>query len=196
MLLRLSKPSRNALQLLVERAGQTEPTYPELGATANELMPAGYRHDLYERPLGSGAEVFRRAESALRRWQAHIGAGVEVFPMDAPLAENESFLLVLRLGAVWTIAPCRIIYVTEGQNQFSFAYGTLPGHPEIGEAAFTVSSGERDATFRIRSFSRPADVISRIGAPISRRVQTAVPRRYLDALTRAATDNSAQPQAP
>jgi uncharacterized protein (UPF0548 family) len=187
MLLRLSRPSSVVLEKLVERARRTDLTYSEVGATAGESLPAGYRHDLYEKSLGNSPGAFERGVSALRRWQAHIGAGLEIVPPGAPVAENESVLLMLKVGGLWTAAPCRIVYVVDDQQQFGFAYGTLPGHPEIGEAAFSIRRGEAgDAVFRIRSFSRPADPLARIAAPISRRIQTAVTRRYLDALARAA----------
>src|SRR5437773_613471 len=109
MLLRLSRPSPAALEKLVERARRTQPTYPEVGATADKSLPAGYRHDLYERLLGTSEGAFERAVGALRRWQAHIGAGVEIVPPDAPVAEDESVLLMLKLGALWTAAPCRVV---------------------------------------------------------------------------------------
>jgi NAD(P)-dependent dehydrogenase (short-subunit alcohol dehydrogenase family) len=41
----------------------------------------------------------------------------------------------IRVNAV---APCRVVYVTEEARRFSFAYGTLPGHPEQGEVAFAM----------------------------------------------------------
>jgi len=186
MLLRLARPSPASLEELLERARRAQPTYTEVGATARDPFPAGYRHDRYERWLGTGATA-ERAVAALRHWDAHIGAGVEIVPPDAPVAEHQTVLLMLRLGPLWTAAPCRVVYVIDDPQQFGFAYGTLPGHPEIGEAAFTIDRAEAGETvFRIRSFSRPADPLARMAAPISRRIQTAVTRRYLDALARAA----------
>jgi uncharacterized protein (UPF0548 family) len=187
MLLRLSKPSPAALQRLLERANDAAPTYPEVGATISDVLPTGYRHDLYEVKLGVSEAAFGRAVDGLRRWQAHVGAGVNVVPRDAPVAAKNTVLLTLKVGGLWTVAPCRIVYVIDEEAQFGFAYGTLPGHPEIGEAAFTVSRDDSgEALFRIRSFSRPADPLARAAAPFSRRVQRTVTQRYLDALTRAA----------
>ncbi len=183
MLLRLSRPSPEALQRLLERARRTGPTYSEVGATAGESLPHGYRHDVYERSLGADG-AFERAVSGLRKWEAHLGGGVDVVPPEAPLIANETVLLLLRLGGLWTAAPCRIVYVVEDDDRFGFAYGTLPGHPETGEAAFVVHRAEGgDVLFSIRSFSRPSDPLARLAAPIGRRIQTTVTRRYLDALT-------------
>jgi uncharacterized protein (UPF0548 family) len=36
-------------------------------------------------------------------------------------------------------APCRVIYTITEPRRKGFAYGTLPGHPESGEEAFTIS---------------------------------------------------------
>lgn len=188
MLLRPFKPSPAALQRLLEKAQDAEPTYPEVGATMREELPSGYRHDLYEAKLDGSDVVFERAVDGLRRWRAHLGAGVDVVPRDAPVAAKSSVLLMLRVGGLWAVAPCRIIYVIEEPDQFGLAYGTLPGHPEIGEAAFTVHRADAsEALFRIRSFSRPADPLARAAAPLSRRVQRTVTQRYLDALARAAS---------
>jgi uncharacterized protein (UPF0548 family) len=185
VLVRLSKPSPAALDTALERACSSEPTYREVGATASATLPAGYRHDLYEAPLGSGETTFGQAADALRSWRAHVGAGVDVVPAG-PVADGASVILMLRLAGFWTIAPCRILYVVDEESRAGFAYGTLPGHPEIGEAAFTVEREGGACLFRIRSFSRPASLIARAGAPVIRRIQREVNHGYLAALARAA----------
>jgi uncharacterized protein (UPF0548 family) len=170
---------------VLEHARTAAPTYPEVGATAAERLPPGYRHDHYERSLGRNDAAFAAAVDGLRTWRAHIGAGVDIVPVGAPIAEKENVLLLLKLAGLWTVAPCRIVYVVEERDRFGFAYWTLSGHPETGEAAFVVQRGGGGETvFRIRSFSRPADPIARIAAPISRRIQTSVTRKYLAALAR------------
>jgi uncharacterized protein (UPF0548 family) len=37
-----------------------------------------------------------------------------------------------------------VVYVIEASNTGGFAYGTLNGHPECGEARFEVSINDRD----------------------------------------------------
>jgi uncharacterized protein (UPF0548 family) len=39
-----------------------------------------------------------------------------------------------------------VIYVVDQADQFGFAYGTLPGHPEMGEVAFTVSQDSAEGS--------------------------------------------------
>ncbi len=150
-------------------------------------MPGGYRLDRYRRELGSGDRVFERAVDALRGWQAQIGAGVEIIPSGAGVAPGETVVFLIKTAGLWATAPCRVVYVAEEPDRFSFAYGTLPGHPEQGEAAMIV---ERDragrVVFQIVSFSRTVDLVARIGAPLTRLVQRRVTNRYVEAVAVAA----------
>jgi uncharacterized protein (UPF0548 family) len=108
-------------------------------------------------------------------------------PRDASVGENETVILLLRAAGLWATAPCRVIYVVDQADQFGFAYGTLPGHPETGEVAFTVSQDSAEGIdFRVTSFSRSVDPLARLAAPITRWVQKRVTRRYLTALMQAA----------
>jgi uncharacterized protein (UPF0548 family) len=151
-------------------------------------MPAGYRHDLSEIELGRGPDVFLAAVRALRGWQAQVGAGIEVVPPDAWVDDEETVLLLIRVGVFWATAPCRVVYITDEPDRFSFAYGTLPGHPEVGEVAFSVDRDSADSvSFRVTSFSRPADPLARLGAPFARRLQKRVTRDYLTALQAASS---------
>jgi uncharacterized protein (UPF0548 family) len=149
-------------------------------------MPEGYRHDLYQAAVGEGAGVFARAKAALLAWQAQLGAGVEVFPHGSQVEEGATVVLILRAG-LWAPAPCRVVYVIDEPDEAGFAYGTLPGHPERGEAAFTLLRGSDERVeFVVRSFSRRVDPLARLGAPLARLAQTRVTRRYLDAVAEAA----------
>ena len=96
-------------------------------------------------------------------------------------------MLLLHVGGFWSAAPCRVVYVVEEADHVGFGYGTLPGHPECGEAAFAVSRDAAGAVvFRVWSFSRTVDPLARLGSPIARRIQKRVTQRYLDALVDAA----------
>jgi uncharacterized protein (UPF0548 family) len=98
-------------------------------------------------------------------------------------------VLLLQAG-LWAPAPCRVVYVVDEPDRTGFAYGTLPGHPESGEAALTLVRGSDErVSFVVRSFSRRVDPLARLGAPLARLVQTRVTRRYIDALSEAARGN-------
>ena len=179
-MLRLRKPSDAELQRILDASAQATVAYPEAGATRNNELPVGYRIDHYEGRLDAGKHTFARAIAALESWQAQSGAGIRVFPAGARVEEGATVVFVLRAFGIWTVAPCRVVYVTREPDRFSFGYGTLPGHPECGEVAMTVT---REGAARIDSFSRTVDPLARAVSPVTRRLQKRVTNRYLDALT-------------
>ena len=83
-----------------------------------------------------------------------------------------------RFGPVELLAPCRVVAVVEG----GFTYGTLAGHPESGEESFVVHADGARTWLAIRSYSRLASVVARVGTPVSRRVQSRAVDRYAAAL--------------
>lgn len=179
----LRRPSPAAIDQLLAHARAADLTYAEVGATNGRDWPAGYRHDFDEGLLGTGADAFDRAVAALRHWKAHTGAGTEVCPRGTAVAEGEVALLLIHAAGLWTAAPFRIVYVVETPEMFRFAYGTLPGHPEQGEASFAIVRSETDeVSFRLASFSRPADPLARLAKPLARRIQRRYTVRYLEAL--------------
>jgi uncharacterized protein (UPF0548 family) len=177
---RLGRRTPAQLEDLLERARASQLTYASVGATRDGVLPQGFHHDRAQLRLGDGSS-FGRAREGLLRWQAHIGAGARVHPADPP-AEGATVLVTIALGPLQAIVPCRVLYVDDEPDRFAFAYGTLPGHPERGEEAFAVERDGGDTVFRIVAFSRPADLLTRLGSPVPRRVQRHFTRRYLRAL--------------
>lgn len=145
-------------------------------------LPEGFRHDRYEIVLGQAGDAFERGVAGLRQWAAHRGAGFVVEPARPP-AEGATVAVAAPLGPLTAAAVCRIVSVVDEADRYGFAYGTLPGHPECGEEAFVVErAGEGRALFRIIAFSRPAELLARIGGPVTRALQQRATRRYLRAL--------------
>ena len=189
MLIAWSRPSDERLDALLARAAGASVTYDEVGATRQSTLPPGYRHDRRTVTIGHGDDAFRRGQEAIRRWEAHRAAGAIVRPGDPP-ALGAITIVALRFGPSFVLAPSKVVYVTEDRARFGFAYGTLPGHPERGEEAFHVERrDDGEVSFDVIAFSRPADLLGRIGSPVARAVQNRVTNAYLDGVRRyVATD--------
>lgn len=156
-------------------------SYPEVGASLRD-RPTGYRHDTEVMTVGTGPAAFDRATRGLRRWEAHRAAGVIVTPPDAPLEVGTTVALALPFAGVHALAACRIVAVVAEPARFGFAYGTVVGHPEQGEEAFVIEHEDDAVRFRIMAFSRPADPLARLGAPVARFIQRRVTLAYLNGL--------------
>jgi uncharacterized protein (UPF0548 family) len=157
--------------------------YPDVGATAGQTLPTGFHHDRLAIDLGpDDGDRFQRAQAALLAWVPQRGAGIRVYPGD-PVAEELAFVLALPLpGAGWAVAPGRVAYLLDEPERCGFAYGTLPGHPEIGEEAFIVIRAEGRLRFEVVAFSRPRDPLVRLGGPVARRLQMRTIDTYLQAM--------------
>jgi uncharacterized protein (UPF0548 family) len=156
-------------------------SYAEVGASL-VATPPGYHHDAGEIVLGHDARSFARARQGIREWQAHRGAGVTVHPADAPLEIGTTIALALPFVAVQVLAACRIVAVIDQPSRYGFAYGTVVGHPERGEESFLIEQDDGTVRFRVAAFSRPADPLARLGAPVARRIQRRVTLAYLTGL--------------
>ena len=167
---------------LLAKARQSSPTYDEVGASRDEVLPSGYHHVRVRERIGDES-AFDRAVLGLRTWVAHEGAGLRIFPHD-PVAPDAAVLAVTSLGPVRVVAPCRIVAVFKEPNAFGFSYGTLPGHPESGEESFVLERVGGATFFTVSAFSRPVDPLARLSGPIGRIVQRSVTRRYVNALRR------------
>jgi uncharacterized protein (UPF0548 family) len=183
-----SLPSDQRLDAVLARVAGATVTYREVGATKDGSLPAGYRHERRSVSIGRGDNVFRRGQDAIRQWQAHRGAGAIIWPATPPLVAGTEVVAALRFGPIFVLAPCKIVYVTDDPDRFGFGYGTLPGHPERGEEAFHVErSTDGEVTFGVVAFSRPADLLGRIGSPVARAVQNRVTNAYLEGVHRFVT---------
>jgi uncharacterized protein (UPF0548 family) len=170
------------LDALLAKARLEAPTYAEVGASRDEVLPSGYHHVHVEERIGDDA-AFERASAGLRTWAAHQGAGLRVFPNE-PVAPNATVIGVTSIGPVQMVVPCRIVAVFKEPDVFGFAYGTLPGHPESGEESFALVRRDGATYFTVRAFSRPVDPLARLSGPLGRAVQRSVTRRYVGALRR------------
>lgn len=152
--------------------------YPEVGATRTGPLPAGYRHlvrtaDL-DVPLDQAAEL-------VMTWGLQERCGLRPraeAPRAAPGVAFTLHYLGLRL-------PCQVVWAEETPERVGFGYGTLPGHQERGEAAFLLESVDGRTRFTLRSFSVPGTLLSRLGTPLVRLLQSRATDRYVTVMREA-----------
>ncbi|MFD4354643.1 DUF1990 family protein [Nocardia sp. NPDC058518] len=158
-------------------------TYPEVGATRT-TMPGGYHRFRLRQPIGHGRDLFDRAENHILEYGIQKGSGV-FQSADTETAQPGTALTVfLGIGRLGITAPCRVVYVLDEPDRRGFAYGTLPGHPEIGEELFAVEYDPTDDTVYglVTAFSKPGTWYVRLGGPVVRLIQRWFAHRYLNTL--------------
>lgn len=159
-------------------------TYPEVGATREARLPAGYRHVLRDVEVGTGRDTFDRAAEALLTFRVHRNAGLTV-GTRAPAVPGLPVILRIGAGPLRLTAPCRVVYRIDQPDRQGFAYGTLDGHPERGEEAFVVHlTATGRIRFRITAFSRPASTLARLGGPLTTLAQEFATQRYVQSMRR------------
>ena len=179
---RIGQVGAGDLADIADRARHTRPTYDAVGASLTGAAPAGFRRHEYVTTIPARPDAFALGVEGLRRWAPHRHAGLVVTPA-APPSEDATVAIAARLGPLTVVAVCRIVAVLDEPDRYGFAYGTLPGHPECGEESFVVSRADKgEVSFRIVSVSRPAELLARLGGPVTRVVQRRTTRRYLDGL--------------
>ena len=162
-------------------------TYAEVGATREGPLPDGYHHVDRAHVVGTGRAAFDRAAAAVFGWSAQRGAGLRVQASGPASRPGTVVLMTAGLRRLGLDIPCRVVWVVDEPDRRGFGYGTLPGHPESGEESFVVSLRPGgDVVYQLRAFSRLATPLSRLGGPVSSRLQTLALDRYVAAIRRAA----------
>ena len=154
-------------------------TYPEVGATALESLPAGYGHlDRWRNLLDS---EFDSAAARLMTWRIHEAAGLRVAASRRRVEPDAVVEMILGPRWMRLRAVCRVVYVIEEPDRVGFAYGTLPGHAESGEESFVLDRRDGRPRFSVRAFSNPATRLARLGGPVTGLIQRAKTEGYLRA---------------
>jgi uncharacterized protein (UPF0548 family) len=197
-MLSLRKPSAEVLRQFLAAQSKLDFTYSAVGATA-AVPPAGYVVDRTRIRLGEGAGTFAAARAALRRWEHFRLGWVETWPPETPIQAGQVVAVMAQLFGLWWLNACRIVYVVDEQGpvqQFGFAYGTLPDHAESGEERFTVEwHGADDAVwYDILAFSRPQQLLPRLGYPFARKLQRRFAKDSVAAMRRAVVEGKSTAQ--
>ncbi len=169
------KPSVDSMRRFIAEQAKLDFSYSAVGATA-ATPPAGFVVDRTRIKLGEGEAVYESACAALRRWDHFRLGWVDVWSPETPLEAGEVVAVMGRALGLWWLNCCRIVYVvneTGPIRKFGFAYGTLPGHVESGEERFVIewNQGDNSVWYDILAFSRPSQVLIRLGSPFVRRMQ-------------------------
>ncbi|MFD1722183.1 DUF1990 family protein [Amnibacterium endophyticum] len=166
------------------------PTYRfATGAVLTDAVPVGFRALRRTADVGP-AEVFERQGAAVLDWAVQRRSGIAVrdpSSRDARRVEEgleaRVAIPLLRLGAVRleVAAPVRVVRVLDGPDAIGFVYGTLRGHPEVGEESFVVRRERGRCVLELRALSRPAFPYS-LAPLVGRTFQARYTTRYLEAL--------------
>lgn len=157
-------------------------TYPEVGATRDMTLPAGYRTLRIRMPIGRGPDAMRAATDAVMEFRMHraIPVGIDA---SAPRAAPDVDVTVILAHRI--CAPCRIVWTEETELRAGWAYGTLEGHPACGEESFVLDrDDEDDVWFTVTAFSRPAAWYTRAAGPLVPYLQRSYARRCGRVLSR------------
>lgn len=145
-------------------------TYPHVGATRDGDLPDGWRHVRHRARLPDGC--FATAGAAVLTWRLHRAAGIRM-TTDAPrAAPGVTVTSGLGVGPLRLPAPCEVVWTVDDDRRAGFGYGTLPGHPALGEEAFVVERDDAGRVwFAVRAFSRPDRWFMRAAGPAGRAFQ-------------------------
>ncbi|SOC46880.1 Uncharacterized protein, UPF0548 family [Blastococcus aggregatus] len=161
--------------------------YPEVGATGEAELPAGYRTGSYSAVVGAGRADFERAAAAVFDWRAQRSVGFRVRASGPAGVPGTVVVLTAGFARLGHELPCRVVWAQTGGDERGFSYGTLAGHPESGEERFTLRLlPDGDVVYEIRVFFRLASRAARLAGPLSLGLQRLGTRRYLTAIGRAA----------
>jgi uncharacterized protein (UPF0548 family) len=171
----LTEPSEERIRRFISSQKDTGFSYSEVGASAN-IAPTGYNLDHNRVRLGRGEVTWRRAVEAIRSWRMFSIPWVNLHFASAPIQVGTDVAVSVRHFGFYWLNACRIVYIVDEEvpiRRFGFAYGTLAEHAESGEERFTVEWNREDDTvwYDIFAFSRPRQVLARLGYPLSRLLQ-------------------------
>jgi uncharacterized protein (UPF0548 family) len=189
-LFRFSAPSEDELRRFISKQRDSVFSYQEVGASAGAI-PSGYKVDRNRIQLGRGEDTWQRAVRAIREWRMFTMPWVKLHWPDAPIQVGTDVAVSIHHFGFYSLNACRIVCIVdeeESVNRFGFAYGTLAEHAESGEERFTVEWNRTDDTvwYDILAFSRPRQMLAKLGYPLSRLLQKRFAEASKAAMVKAA----------
>jgi uncharacterized protein (UPF0548 family) len=171
----LTAPSQDEIRRFISQQKDSVFSYSDVGASAT-AVPKGYNVDHNRIELGRGEIAWQRALEAIRAWRMFSMPWVNLHWPSAPIQVGTDVAVSVHHLGFYSLNACRIVYVIDEEHpikRFGFAYGTLTEHAESGEERFTVEwkRDEDRVLYDILAFSRPRQMLARIGYPLSRLLQ-------------------------
>jgi uncharacterized protein (UPF0548 family) len=172
----LTKPSRERVQRLIDFSRKAPFNYAEVGQSRGPT-PAGYASNHGRIRLGRGVATFNKAVEALRCWKMFDLGWVSLCWPEAEIEVGTTVAVLARHFGFWSLHPERIVFLVDDDDarmrRIGFAYGTLQGHGERGEETFIIEWLHADDSvwYDLRSFSRPGQLLTALGYPITRMLQ-------------------------
>ena len=171
----LTAPSDSEIRRFISKQKDAGFSYPDVGASA-ATVPTGYNVDHNRVQLGRGKVTWQRAVEAIRAWRMFSMPWVSLHWPSAPIQVGTDVAVSVHHLGFYSLNGCRIVYVVDEEGpieRFGFAYGTLGEHAESGEERFTVEWNRDEDTiwYDILAFSRPRQMLARLGYPLSRSLQ-------------------------
>ncbi len=183
----LRKPNRERIERVIETQSRLDLTYSSVGATRDGQHPDGFVVDHNRICLGAGPATFDAAKRALQNWQHYKFDWIELHRSDEAPAQHQNVGVLARALGLWVLVACRIVYVVDEEQpirRYAFAYGTLPEHAESGEERFQIEWNSKDDSvwYDILAFSRPRQMLARLGYPYVRHMQKQFARESTQAM--------------
>ena len=159
------------------------------GTVLTDRVPRGFQALRRSADVGA-ADRFEQLGEEVLGWAVQRRSGIAVRSPDGRDASDAAEGLTARvvipllgLGALRLeiAAPVLVVRVLRSDDAIGFVYGTLRGHPEVGEESFVVRRIDDRAVFELRALSRPASPYSLLPS-VGRAFQRRYTARYLRAL--------------
>lgn len=185
----LTKPTEERIRQFLASQKDRPFTYSDADLAAQQ-SPPGYTRDHHRIKLGEGADAFRRAVEALRRWEMFNIGWLQLCWPDAPIEIGATVAVLADLGCFWSLNACRIARVFDEDGdvrRYGFAYGTLPDHVERGQESFIIEWHSKDDSvwYDLSAYSRPNHLLAKLGYPVTRALQKRFTRASMQAMLRS-----------
>ena len=188
-MLLLTKPTKEQIGAFISSQQDQLFSYPD--ACRLDKPAAGYKSDHNRVKLGEGADVFRRAVEAIKRWETFNIGWLQLCWPAARIEKGVTVAVLVCHFGFWSLNACRIASVIERDGDvrtYGFVYGTLPDHAERGQEAFTVEWRDDDTVwYDILAYSKPNQIFARLAYPLTRLLQKRFARDSMTAMFRAVT---------